>query len=469
MVPTLTSRIHQIINQLEKYPYDSMDFDIAVPYQLLQRANAYFVSEALKVKDGKRIIKNEIESNRVSDVIRRTLARLIPMGITFSSNPALVEHSIQYILKYIIKNYPVHLAWSPVNVGVQYPTVDVEDLDEKIGLTSLDLASPWEELHYGVENSLFFWSGQRWRITQLGLFMKSLSIPTGTVFLLMLENYLNVPERKTPFNINPWHISKTFLGSLLNDGKTYIDVGEGRYGLSELDPNMSFLNRLDQFQLTNTVDLTEDHRSLPDQIDGIPLLRIADDFYETSLTDYGVEIVKRVLDESPNILRSMIENLVRFELSGQQYYDVTNEEGVRKLNELVGISHEIAGDQKEPINQITNALVNKRLDILTLRAIPPTIERILKNILIQIGEVDKSDSRITLGQIVKKFEERVSKGRGVIQFDTIQYIKNIDRNALLHGSISPDGEIKVSLINLMINVLIKVFEDYRQWNISSVK
>jgi hypothetical protein len=465
MVISLTSRIKQLIIQLEKYPDDSMDIDIAVPYHLLQKINRYFIEEASNVREGDRIIRNELESNRVEDVIRRTLYKLLSVGITYSTNPSIVEESIQYALKYIVHNYPVHLAWSPVNMGIPYPNKLIQELDSRIGLTRLDITSPWEELHYGMENSLFFWSGQSWRITPLGVFFKSLSLPSGTVFLLMLENYLNVPERKTPFNANPWHISKQFLEAFLKKGKSQVDIGDGKYDFIEYDPNMYLLNRLGQFQLTNTVDLTEQNRSMPDEIDGIRVLHIADEFYEISLTSYGKEIVRRVVDESPNILRSMIENLVTFELSSKQYYETTTDEAIGIMTESVRLNKAIVGDQLEPLLEITKALQIKRLDILTLRALPPTIERILKNILIETKTLDKSNSTITLGGIIAKFDGLISSGGVVIQYDTLQYIKSIDRNSLLHGSVSPNGGIREALINLMVNVLIKIFEDYSKWKI----
>lgn len=469
MVTSLTSRIHEIINQLEKFPNDPMDMDIAVPYQLLKKSNQFFIQEASKEKKGDSIIRSEIQSNRVEDVIKRILFKGLSVGVTYSSNPKLVEDSTQYVLKYIIQNYPVHLSWSPVNLGVQYPNQEVEKLDSQVRLTRLELVSPWEELYYGIENSLFSWNGESWRISPLGKFFKSLSIPTGTVFLLMLENYLNVPERKTPFNINPWHTSKAFLKALIERGKSNVDIGEGIYDLSDYDPNMYFINRLDQFQLTNTIDLTEEHRSMPDEVDGIAVLHIADHFYETTLTKYGKEIVTRVLDESPSILRSVIENLTTFELSGQEYFNTTDKAVIKELEDLTKKNPEIIGDQDEPIKDICRDLSEKIWDVLTLRSIPPTIEKVLKNILIEIGEIDRSNSTITLGGIIKKLEALVSTGTNIIPFDTIQYVRHIDRNSLLHGSISPNGGIRESLINLMVNVLIKILEDYALWKSTSNK
>lgn len=467
MVTSLTSRIHEVINQLEKFPHDAMDMDVAVPYQLLKKSNQFFIQEATNKKNGNSIIRSEIQSNRVEDVIKRILFNVLSVGVTYASEPKLVEDSIQYVLKYIIQNYPVHLSWTPVNLGVHYPNKEVEKLDSQVRLTQLELVSPWEELHYGIENSLFSWNGERWRISPLGKFFKSLSIPTGTVFLLMLENYLNVPERKTPFNINPWHTSRAFLKALIEKGKSYVDIGQGTYDLIEFDPNMYLINRLDQFQLTNTIDLTEENRSMPDEIDGVPVLHIADDFYETTLTDYGKEIVTRVLDESPSILRSVIENLITFELSGQEYFNTADKAVIKQLEDLTQGNLEIIGDQVEPIREICRDLSEKKWNVLTLRSIPPTIEKVLKNILINVGEIDRSNSTITLGGIINRFEALVSSGTNVIPFDTIQYIRHIDRNSLLHGSVSPNGGIRESLINLMVNVLIKILEDYALWKSTS--
>jgi hypothetical protein len=371
MALSLTSKLRSTIQRLEKYPNDSMDIDFTVPYKLLKDSNKLFVELAEKQKNSDKIISHEIQSNRVEGIIKEILIKSLTIGISYNSNPKLIENSIRYTLEYIISNYLIHLSWNPVNNGIPYPNDEVEELDKKVNLTRFALTSPWYELNYGIENSLFIWNGIRWRITPLGNFFKSLSIPAGTVFLLSLETYLNVPERSTPFNINPWHMSKLFLNSFYKNGYTNIDIGECEYDLYEFDPNMHFLNRLDEFQLTNTNDLTEEYRILPEELDGLPVIHIADDFFQTTLTLYGQEIIKRVLDEEHNIFKEMIDNLIT--------------------------------------------------------------------------------------------EELISDGKYVLRFDTIQYIKSIERNSLMHGSISPSGEICECFIAIMINVLIKIFEDYGEW------
>lgn len=451
----------KVINQIEKYPKDSIDIDLVLPYKFQKKLNQQFIDKSKKKKNGEKIIKHEIDSNRISETVNKTLYKLMSVGIEYDTSPELVEQAILYSFDYLIENYPVHLVWSPVNFGIHYPNSEIEKIDKQVRLTNYDYTSPWKELHYGIENSLFFWNGTTWTITPLGKFFKTLSIPTGSVFLLMLENYFNVPERKSPFNINPWHISKVFLKKFLEEEDIYVDIGEGSYKLMELDPNMEYLNRLDEFQLTTTSDLTLERRSeQPEEVDGIPIIHFGDDFFCTNLTDYGKEIILRVLDESPSILKSMIKNLVTFELSGSEYFEITESSGLERLIELANEHPEITGDQLEPIQEICKSLKEGRTDITTIRAIPPTIEKILKNILIVFSILDRSNSRITLGGIIREYENLISNGQPIINFDTIQYIKNMDRNSLMHGSISPNGEIKEALINLMLNILIKIYEEY---------
>ncbi|UTW64543.1 hypothetical protein KFE98_10505 [bacterium SCSIO 12741] len=466
MITPLTSRLHQTLNQLEKFPHESFDIDVAVSYPLLKKAKQILLEEAGKKEKGDRIVQNEILSNRLEDIVRRILYKLLSVGVTYESDAKLVEECTQYVLEYVVKNYPGHLSWRPINMGV-HTSGEVKSLDAKVNLTHLDLPSPWEELHYGIENSLFSWNGERWRISPLGKFFKSLSLSSGTVFLLMLENYLNVPERNTAFNANPWHMSKEFLKAFMAEGKSYLDIGEEMYDLRKFDPNMYYLNRLEQFQLANTVDRTEDMRATPPELDGIQVFTMADDVYETSLTDYGKEIVLRVLDESPSVLRSVLENLITFELSGHEYFNSADKTVVKELQDRAEKNREMVGDQLEPLQDICTNLLERKWDILTLRSIPPTIERILKNMLIEAGEVKKSDSSITLGGITKKMEKLNSDGRPIIPFDTIQYVRQIDRNSLAHGSISPNGGIRESLINLMVNVLIKILDDYEMWKAKS--
>lgn len=458
---SFTSKLKNVINQIEKYPKDSIDIDLVLPYKFQKKLNRQFIERSKKIKNGEKIIKQEIESNRISETVNKTLNKLISVGIEYETSPVIVEQSILYSFEYLIQNYPVHLIWSPVNIGINYPSDEVEAIDKQVSLTNFDYISPWKELHYGIENSLFFWTGTNWSITPLGKFFKTLSIPTGNVFLLMLENYLNVPERNSPFNINPWHISNEFLRRFLEEKDIYVDIGEGEYKLMELDPNMEFLNRLDEFQLTTTSDLTLERRGEQiDEFDSIPIIHIGDDFYCTNLTEYGKEIILRVLDESPSILKSMIENLVTFELSGSEYIEVSDSRIFIRILSLANQYSEITGDQLEPIQEICQSLKEGKTDIMTIRGLPPTIEKLLKNILIEFNIIERGNSKITLGGIIQKFETLISNGQPIINYDTIQYIKNIDRNSLMHGSISPNGEIKDALINLMMNILIKIYEEY---------
>jgi len=462
---SLTARIKQIISQLEKYPHNSMEIDLSVPFELLQNANKIFIEEVSKFQpeNANRIIKIELESNGIEYIVKGILYKLLALNVTYTSNPTLVKDSIQYTLKYVIRNYPVHLSWFPVRSGVNYPNKEIEEIDQRIKLTSFGSISPWFELQYGINNSLFIWTGKRWKITPIGIFFKTLSIPSGTVFLLMLENYLNVPERKTPFNINPWHISRKYLEEFIKNDGISVDVGEGEYSLFEFDPNMDFLNRLDDFQLTNTNDLTSERR--PENIaeDCVPVFYIADDFYETKLTSNGEKVVEKVLQNSNNILLTIIENLMTLELAGGEYFEFENYETINLLKSLTFINNEIIGDQQHAISEILANIAAGNKDITTLRAIPPTIEKILKNILIITGDVGKGDSKAALGDLIKTFKNKVSNGSEVLAPDTIHLINSIERNSILHGNITPDGNIREAFITIMLNVLIKILNEYQLW------
>lgn len=455
----LTSRLKDLIHQMESNPRDSLGIDLYVPYPLLSGTRKYFRERAENIKNGNTIINREIGGNSLELVIRRTLFKLLSIGYTYDMNRELVEDSIKYVIDHLIANYPCHVVWSPINMGVQPPSELIKAIDEQVRLTWIAYSSPWYELTYGIENSLFTWDGHKWKVTSLGEFFTSLSIPSGTVFLLLVEIYFGSSHSNDAFAVNPWHMSREFLEAFNNRKNIHVDIGEVEYSLSAFDPNMDYLSRLSEFQMTQTIDKTEERR--PDFDDQtIPVIYIADDYYETELTKNGGEIIKRALQGSNDLLELLVQNLIAFELSGNKYFNL--HEVAIKLLERAQRCPSITGDQFSPIKAILDSLSLGNASIVTLRAILPTIERILKNILVEAGLIEKQ-KHITLGGITSEFRNLISNAHPIIQEDTIQYIHTLDRNSILHGTISPNDEIKDALINLMLNVLLKIYHDYELW------
>ena len=119
----------------------------------------------------------------------------------------------------------------------------------------------------------------------------------------------------------------------------------------------------------------------------------------------------------------------------------------------------IVGDQLPAINSIISEVQNGSISISTLRAIPPTIERICKNILIEKNILKKGDDKTALGNIIKEFEVLLNT-TPVLQEDTVQLIKSFGRNPFLHGNLTPNDEIQSVYVTLMLNVLNRILQDY---------
>jgi len=155
---------------------------------------------------------------------------------------------------------------------------------------------------------------------------------------------------------------------------------ENNYTLSHLDPNMTYLNRLDDFGLIETIDITEERRMLHEDIN-MPIIYIGDDFFQISLTTYGSEIITNVLNNQMDLLSILVNDLVSYELTGNKYQIFHRSDGIDLLILNIQKFPEITGDQVNVISDILKAVKNNRTSTIILRSIPPTIERILKNIL----------------------------------------------------------------------------------------
>jgi hypothetical protein len=318
----LASRLKNIIFSLEQNPFDSFGIDIHVPHPLLVEMRKFLIQCATNEKNGDRIINKELTSASLQETIRKILFKLSTLGYSYASNKDLVEQAVKYSLQFMVKNYPCHLAWSPVNVGIHPEDKTTATIDRQINLCSFDYVTPWSDLLYGIENALFSWSGEKWRVTPLGDIFKSLSLPTGTAYLLLTEMYFSKPYSHSIFEVNPWHISREFLQQLWESENVFIDIGTGNYTLSDLDPNMSFVNRLDDFGLLQVTDHTQERRDsvIASVSNDTPVMFVADELFQVTLTDYGSSLVSQCLKEDENLFSIFIANLISFELAGTKYY-----------------------------------------------------------------------------------------------------------------------------------------------------
>jgi hypothetical protein len=434
----LAYRLKDLIFQLESNPNDALFYDIRIPSKLLSEAKKYLVEITNGVENGKDILKKEISSEFLGILINQILARLYSLDITWTKNAPLIVDSIKYSLNYLVRNYPCHIAWYPVRIGIEYPNEKVQEIDNLIGLTSFTYLTPIYELRYGVSNSLFTWNGCSWRITPLGDFFKSLSVSTGTLFLLMVEEYFSVPYERGPFAVNPWHIP---------------------------DPNLEFLKRLGDFGLTYTIDRTNERRILPEDSE-VPILYIADDYFEVSLTKFGRDVISKCLSQKSSSLPMIVSNLISFELNGSEYLDFADLDAGQKLIDFAKEVQVLTGDQLKAITSIVEDLGKGTSPIAILRSIPPTIEAILKNALFANGSIKRNDiSKITLNKVYNLLEDLIKIGNPLIQEDTILCIKSVDRNSLLHANVTPSGDLAKAYVNLMLNILVKIYQDYSNWEI----
>ena len=186
------------------------------------------------------------------------------------------------------------------------------------------------------------------------------------------------------------------------------------------------------------------------------------------LTPYGTEVVDTALKEDDNLLSLFTQNLVTFELRGDYYHSFERAESTEKLGRIAAEHSNITRDQLSAIQQILDEVRHGNVTISTLRGIPPTIERVLKNILLDQKIISQSQmTTTTLGGVIREFQSLIDQGNPIIQTDTIRYMNTFDRNSILHANITPNEEIRNALIHLMLNVLLKIYQDYIAFSIRS--
>jgi hypothetical protein len=462
MTGNLASRIKKRIGQFYAEPTDSLDYNLSAPSSLLREARKYLRNAAKTVENGNAIIRQELGANGIETTVHQVILKLRALGYTPGEYPDLELRSVKFTIDHLLRNYPCHVVWTPVKLGVHPPDDTVAAIENQIQLTNFSFPKPWHELEYAVQNALASWNGNRWIVSPAGRVLAGLSTSAATVYLLSLETYLYASDSSSLFNQNPWHMSLEFLSSFLDHESVTVDIGEGEYTLSKLDTNMAYLNRLGDFELITTHDRTLERRVPPTQ-GGLPVLHFADDFFETELTAFGRRVLETVVRERYSALAFVANHMVTSELTGARPLLFTEKEGPNDLEKISKEYAAITGDQNTVIQKILDDVRNRCTSILTLRSVPPTLERIIKNILIAEGALRKDkEATMTLGGCVNVIKGMQAKGTCPFRSDTLSYIQSIERNAVLHGNITPTDVILESFLNIMLNTLLKVYQDYAE-------
>ncbi len=468
MSVSLVSSLRDLLLKIKNNPKESFAFSkIYADELLLRKMKDYVVQISKGNKHERQIIQNEILNNGIEEIVKPILLKLDSIGYTYPQNNSIIESSLFYAISFIINNYPMHICWHPFRSGIEYPSKEVEQIDHLINLTSTDYFSPYTELKYAIENCLLTWNCKVWNVTPIGDLFLSLSPTTATVFLLKLEIYLNQPGTENAFDFNPYHMSHKFLQKLYEAQKVYVDLGDARYTLLEDDPNMTYLSRIQDFDLVYTNDLTLSRRS-QDEIEGIQMIYIGDDFFETLLTDFGREVIGQAINSENKFLGTLIENLIKIEISGAKYFEFHDKKDNDELLNLAANNKEILNGQYSVIKDIVQHINAGKPDIHLLRSLYPSIESILKKILTQEKLMDSSEQKLTLFTIIARFRSVLDK-KPILRKETLDYLSSMDRNNILHGSITPTDQLILWYLNLTLNFLSMVLKDYENHRLAKKK
>lgn len=416
-----------------------------------------------KHKQRKKIITDEILNNGLEEMLKPVYYKLSSIGYNYSDDSEIMEASLKYTLDTVLKNYPLHKKWTPFRTGILHSSSQVEEIDNLIGLDSVEYPQPYYEFQYAIENSLVTSNGVNHKLTSLGNLFISLSSLTAPVFILKLESYCHTTGTE-----DQWHISQEYLKSLNDQSSIYLDFGDSRYTLLELDPNLTYLRRLDDLGLMYTKDHTLERRMAENIDSSIPTFHIGDDFIEMGLTDLGRRVLSQVLDEDLGLLDRVIQDLIQLELSGKKNLALISNEDLNEILDLTIKFPKIILNEAQSIEDIITDVKKNNLSLHHLRGIMPSIEAIMRQILNNEGHLTEKDKKITLGGLTDRYRTLL-KTTPIISKDILDFFNTLERNKLLHGTMAPSDQILEIYLGMALNFLLLILREYQQYKKSNIQ
>lgn len=399
----LTEELRDFILKITEDPLYIQPSVTELPPKLNLELRKYFITQLRTRKDehAARIFDEQIELGKLDEALNTGYNYLInKCGISD-------EEELYMFLKELIDNI-----LREEGKGKKTDREKLENPVDEAIFQSLLSVLKWHKsehitdlIEYGKRNSLFYWNGEKWSVTNLGSAFIKLSPLQAIKFLLLMEIHQSGGKSDV------WHVSRDYIEWIYKT-KNYSWNFVKMIGHQETYVKM-WIKRLKE------MGIIEDKIFYSDPFRGYEVGE------SIKLTKFGEVVIKQVLDSEEDPLSTFIEILYRQELNLS--YDLlshySNHEVIEKLQELFSKS-EITKGQEGEIGAGLKAFQDMNY-ISSLKTLIPAIEGVLRNIYVDRG----------IGGTDKDLEPMLQELRSNkwINKETESLINSLGRSKKVHG------------------------------------
>ncbi len=367
----LTEELRAIILKITEDPLYVKPSAIEIPTRLNRRLREYFITQLRTRKDkyAAQIFNKQIRRGELDKVLNDAYQYLIDKcGISTGEE---LYRFLELLIDDILRQQG---KWKRDKREELENPVDEAILQS---IQYFSRGSKYENIldliEYGKQNSLFYWNGEKWCVTNLGLSFIKLSSMQAVKFLLLVELHQSVGKDDV------WHVSQNYL-SWINTIKEYLwDYAEP----PEIQQTYvgKWIKRLKEMSIIEDREEYADGDYLEEYPRGERI----------KITKFGEVILKNILDSELDPLSTFVEMLYQQELNLSpdflSYY--SSSETIEGLKMLF-LNSELVKGQENEIEAGLKSFQDMSY-ISSLKTLIPTIEGIVRNIYVDkgIGGTDK--------------------------------------------------------------------------------
>lgn len=361
----LTEELRAIILKITEDPWYVKPSAIEIPLKLNRRLREYFITQLRTRRDkyAAQIFNEQIRRGELDKVLNGAYQYLIDKcGI---STEGELYRFLELLIDDILRQQG---KWKKTNREELENPVD-EAIFQSIKRQSFSGSSKYENIldliEYGKQNSLFYWNGERWSVTNLGLAFIKFSSMQAVKFLLLLELHQSSGEEDV------WHVSRNYL-RWINTTKEYLWDYDAPYETQQTHVG-KWIKRLKEMGI------------IEHNIEHVGEFGQYDIGERIKLTKFGEVTLENILNSELDPLSAFIEMLYRQELNLSPYLlsYYSSSETIEKLRVLF-LNSEIVKGQENEIEAGLKSFQDMSY-ISSLKTFIPTIEGIVRNIYVDMG------------------------------------------------------------------------------------
>lgn len=459
-------RFHELLNQrlhyLSKYPTDSYGYDIQVPPELLEQAKREFLMTLEKWNKERRrqAILEEIDNNRLEMHLRRMLFKVKTLRPDIYEDRNPVTKLCVLLARHIGRNFPLDIERMSLLLGEMAEDEETEILFNELDLHRVTDYDGFGGLEYATHNHLCLWTGEKWVITSLGSIYMALP-PLLQIALLLKIEFLLATVDIDLSKASVWHMPRSLIQKLVEDTEFHFALDEFNE-IEKFDPVLAYTSRLEDMGLLWTENVSEQFWELTDPPD-IPVFHVADDHFEIRMTKLGLLILPEVISSTTDWLSGLIEIGLHAIYDQARALSLDLDSLVSALEKELSLNPAFA-EQYNVLQSVIKDLRSGISKAVVLRALQPSVEKLLKNILRLENHISAQRiQRLTLAPTLDIYEALSRNGAPILTDERIRYIRILDRNGILHGSLNPEERMAAILVSLTLSVIVGISTEYRTY------